>query len=279
MWGVMQWGSRPDVATCQRFVDGVLARSWARRLWPGKRVTVDDSGGKGGACATSSRIEVSTYYRNHIVLLHELAHCLTPADVGHGRDWARVYLMLVTRVMGADAGRELRAQFLEWGVKFKRVTAAQRAAGRRLAAATGGTNKGLEALAAHREQKRLAKLAEQAKHPGMVKHSKHGWVYPGTRYSTVAELTSGLDFWQGVVDRRAGIYVSRMERENGERRLQAIKDALAGLAALPGGIAMAEQRETTHAAVRAAAATFKLGAWKGSAAASPARVAGDASNG
>jgi putative metallohydrolase (TIGR04338 family) len=179
---IMQWGSRPDIATCQRFVDDVLSRPWAVKLWnraprfstttwvrgvgrnatqvsttttDHRSVRVTDNGGKRGSCASHHVIYVSTCHRNHMVMLHELAHCLTPDDVGHGREWARTYLLLVTKIMGAKAGAELRASFRTHKVKYREVTAAQRAAGARLAArGDGGAG-----LARWREEQKAAKEA------------------------------------------------------------------------------------------------------------------------
>lgn len=41
------------------------------------------------------------------VVLHELAHLMTPKDEGHGRDFAWTYLMLVRQQMGFFAWAEM----------------------------------------------------------------------------------------------------------------------------------------------------------------------------
>jgi hypothetical protein len=115
---------------------------------------------------------VSTYYRNKLVLLHELAHCLRPGGAAHGREYARVYLLLVTRVLGRAAGKALRDAFVAHGVKYRKVTATQRSAGRRLAATRGD---GGAALARYRETQAAERARKEA--AGMVKVGTH-WIYP-----------------------------------------------------------------------------------------------------
>lgn len=178
MWDVMQWGKRATVEQCQGFVDKALARQWVRRQFGRRHVTVTDSGGKGGACASYGTIYVSTYYRNHLVLLHELAHCLTPNDVGHGRDWARAYVQLVTSMMGPESGKALRQAFRKAGVKTRKVTAAQRLAGRRLAAMAKQRSDGGAALATYRAKQATdkAELLAAGWQPGKGRHA--GWHHP-----------------------------------------------------------------------------------------------------
>lgn len=55
------------------------------------------------------------------VILHELAHCLAVRDGhrGHGREFARYYLLTVERWLGRDAAAALRAAYTAEGVKYR----------------------------------------------------------------------------------------------------------------------------------------------------------------
>lgn len=62
------------------------------------------------------------------VILHELAHVLAIRDGhrGHGREFARYYLLAVQRWMGDDAARALRAAYVEEGVKYRATSRRKR---------------------------------------------------------------------------------------------------------------------------------------------------------
>lgn len=69
------------------------------------------------------------------VILHELAHVVTPtrSGGGHGRFWARAYLDLVDHELGYRAGQQLRKHFKENNVKYqpkRQLTQKQREAAR-----------------------------------------------------------------------------------------------------------------------------------------------------
>ena len=52
-------------------------------------------------------------------MLHELVHVL--ASGGHGREFCSLYLSLVRRFISAEAARDLRQQFVFFGVKHRRA--------------------------------------------------------------------------------------------------------------------------------------------------------------
>ena len=58
-----------------------------------------------------------------MIVLHELAHCLTP-DV-HGVHFAAEYLALVKRFIGFGAWRDLRLNMEMAGVEFRRCQGAK----------------------------------------------------------------------------------------------------------------------------------------------------------
>jgi hypothetical protein len=83
----------------------------------------------GGRIEVASSAKQRHYHWTDHLLLHEMAHIWTPGD-GHGREWAAMFIKLVERWMGKDAGRELRREFRKAGVKFtpKRVLSPERKA-------------------------------------------------------------------------------------------------------------------------------------------------------
>jgi putative metallohydrolase (TIGR04338 family) len=53
------------------------------------------------------------------VILHEIAHWLSPEHEGHGPGFARMYLGLVRRFLGPDEARKLKAAFKEKKVRHQ----------------------------------------------------------------------------------------------------------------------------------------------------------------
>lgn len=129
----------------ERFVEHVCASAWVVSKWGRSRirVTYNPRKGKGSAEAWGSgHIAFGPESWTKRIALHEIAHCLTPEDVGHGREWARVYVELVQHFEGRAAADSLKAAFKSQGVKYtkpRQYTAEQREAlrerGRALAAA------------------------------------------------------------------------------------------------------------------------------------------------
>lgn len=153
---------RNDIPTrsledCQAYVNDVLGRAWVRREFGRREVTVYAYPGGRGARAGRTYIKIETKSRNRMLLLHELAHCLAPSNVSHGREWARIYHRLVRRIMGSAEGKELKLAFRAHRVKHTKRTAATIANGQRLAAAAkarGGNMAGLERHHARQREER-----------------------------------------------------------------------------------------------------------------------------
>lgn len=64
------------------------------------------------------------------LVLHEIAHVLSPEDPGHGHQWAAIYLRLVRRFLGVESYRRLRASFRSNRVRYtepRRISDHQRA--------------------------------------------------------------------------------------------------------------------------------------------------------
>lgn len=105
-------------AELQGWVDAVLDRRVIRSRWGVRKVEVKLTGGYGGATAYGSwRINASPAARNEYTMLHEIAHTLTPRDVGHGPEFCGVLLFLVRNVLGKEAHASLLAAMRKHRVK------------------------------------------------------------------------------------------------------------------------------------------------------------------
>jgi putative metallohydrolase (TIGR04338 family) len=105
------------VIDCQVFVDEVIAehREW---FWP-KYVCVQDGRGRRSACASFDTISVPRWARTRIVILHELAHIITPPPFAwHGPEFALNFLKLVRSVLGFDQYNKLATSFEDHSVRW-----------------------------------------------------------------------------------------------------------------------------------------------------------------
>ncbi len=79
---------------------------------------------RGGAHGAEIRINLPHWARHPIVILHEIAHTITPMDryiaASHGRQFCSNYLALIKRWMGRDAWLEMKEQFRMKRVKYIR---------------------------------------------------------------------------------------------------------------------------------------------------------------
>jgi putative metallohydrolase (TIGR04338 family) len=116
------------VPAVEKFLDHVVSSAWFLDRWPvmeGVEVQLHDGRGSQSAWASPNVISLPRWARRKLVVLHELAHVVTWTCYGackpaHGRTFARVYLMLVWRVLGQEAARELHWAFRRHGVRFQR---------------------------------------------------------------------------------------------------------------------------------------------------------------
>lgn len=92
----------------QGYVDDVLSRKAIQSRWGRRYIEVGLKRGGKALAHGSSRITLPLGGRNQWVVLHEVAHCLTPDRyASHGPEFAGVYLFLVRTVIGAEAGKVL----------------------------------------------------------------------------------------------------------------------------------------------------------------------------
>lgn len=105
------------------FLEGIFRTTWFRNRFPEvKRYKLHDGRGQRIAWAELDddfvcHISLPKIMREPLMILHELAHCLT--SDGHGRYFAATYLQLVHRFLGFDASRDLRDNFVAARVKHR----------------------------------------------------------------------------------------------------------------------------------------------------------------
>jgi putative metallohydrolase (TIGR04338 family) len=102
-----------SVESMQGYVDQVLALNWIRARYPTDSPPPRVIERRGQRAAHYLRvpptIAIPPYAGNHawaareFVLLHEIAHHLTPSDAGHGGGFLACYLDLVGEIVGAEA--------------------------------------------------------------------------------------------------------------------------------------------------------------------------------
>ncbi len=115
-----------SVESVQRYVDQVLAMPAVVRRWgPVPALTVRprrghtaahyESGERGAAIAVPE--QTSRWALRELVLLHEIAHHLCPAEPAHGAEFTATFTALAEVVMGSEVGHVLRVVYAKEGVR------------------------------------------------------------------------------------------------------------------------------------------------------------------
>ncbi|WP_319436100.1 TIGR04338 family metallohydrolase [Mycobacterium sp. RTGN5] len=119
-----RFASMPSV---QRYVDDVLALPAVTDRWPAPEplkvrprraasaAHYENSDGT-GIIAVPDRSSADWAMRE-LVLLHEIAHHLTPQGPAHGTDFIATFCELAAVVMGAEVGHVLRVVYAKEGVR------------------------------------------------------------------------------------------------------------------------------------------------------------------
>jgi len=123
-------GWRVDVApyswehTCQVVARVLTSTRVQNRFGYIPKVTIHTGAGRrvarGGRVGSTPWLCLPVWSRTDLVILHEIAHVLTPLWEPHGRLWARTYLELVKWELGADKHKILKEAFRTKRVKFNR---------------------------------------------------------------------------------------------------------------------------------------------------------------
>jgi putative metallohydrolase (TIGR04338 family) len=112
-----------DLDSIQRYVDKVLALNWVRATWsPGpirirRRKGVTKAHYQHNVIAIPDRVN---WAMREIVVLHEIAHHLTPGQA-HGPRFVGTFVALVTEILGHEAGFMLRVSMIDAGAKEEPV--------------------------------------------------------------------------------------------------------------------------------------------------------------
>jgi len=99
----------PDL---QAYVDELCHKPWFKHRWGSHQVVVKDGRGRRRASAIGNVIKMPRHARFEWVVLHEVAHTLTPAPLAwHGSYFANVYMELIRFRLGTAIADKLESYF------------------------------------------------------------------------------------------------------------------------------------------------------------------------
>ena len=120
--GLVDAGRRlPTVERMQAWVDGLVATEWLVARWGERSIEVRPGHGHRRATADAANgvLQMPKWARSELVMLHEVAHCLTPATVAHhGPEYAGVLLALARRAIGPATAQRLEDAFAAERVRW-----------------------------------------------------------------------------------------------------------------------------------------------------------------
>jgi putative metallohydrolase (TIGR04338 family) len=110
----------PTVERMQAYVDGLAGADWFLARWGPQSFEVRPGFGHRRATATEEGVlQMPKWARTELVLLHEVAHCLTPTTcAAHGPEYAGVLLALARRGMGPGTAQALEDAFARQRVRW-----------------------------------------------------------------------------------------------------------------------------------------------------------------
>lgn len=177
------WGSLPGggadqltLAEIEELANSILTGRWFKSRYavaahyPSLTMKVKDGRRSSHARATAQWISMPRHTRSRWITLHELAHVIARRQypyqetAGHGREYARIYLALVTRYISKEAGKALREAFAAHKVRTRGTDlgAAMRRAQAAKAREVNGPRRQPAALKAYQEQRAAEAAAETA---------------------------------------------------------------------------------------------------------------------
>ena len=110
----------PTVEKMQAYVDALAGADWFLRRWGERAFDVRPGFGHRRATADEHGVlQMPKWARSELVLLHEVAHCLTPRSVAsHGPEYAGVLLALARRAMSPGTAQCLEDAFVRQRVRW-----------------------------------------------------------------------------------------------------------------------------------------------------------------
>ncbi|MGA3254627.1 MAG: TIGR04338 family metallohydrolase [Mycobacterium sp.] len=116
-----------SVASVQRYIDDVLALPAVRQHWPelppvrvrARRAATAahyENRGGAGVIAVPDR-DTADWAMRELVVLHEVAHHLCPAQPSHGPEFVATLCTLAELVMAPEVGHVLRVVYAKEGVR------------------------------------------------------------------------------------------------------------------------------------------------------------------
>ena len=110
----------PTVERMQAWVDGLAATEWFVARWGARYFEVRPGFGHRRATADEDGVlQMPRWARSELVLLHEVAHCVTPVTfASHGPEYAGVLLALARRGMGPATAQALEDAFARERVRW-----------------------------------------------------------------------------------------------------------------------------------------------------------------
>lgn len=119
-----------SIAETQAWVDAVTGARWFRSRWGERRIEVRFKAWGNATGYHGGHVCLPPWARNDIVVLHEIAHVLTPSRyASHGEEFCAHLVTLVDNHLGGEAGRRLRAAFKAHRVRYRNGFAAVPGAG------------------------------------------------------------------------------------------------------------------------------------------------------
>jgi len=114
-----KYDSREEI---QKRVDKICSYKWFTSRWGNHQIRVIHKTHGSWAYGNyhKKHIRLPEWAWNDLIVLHELAHAITPPETGgrHGRYWAATFLELVEKVMSKADYIVLRESFKTHGVKY-----------------------------------------------------------------------------------------------------------------------------------------------------------------
>ncbi len=123
------YSEKMTIDEVREFIEKIMrSRWWKVRMPDDTYLNLKDGRrtrwARGGKHGSEIRINLPRWARHPIVILHEMAHTITPMDrcvaASHGRQFCSNYLALIKRWMGREAWLEMKGLFKNKRVKYTR---------------------------------------------------------------------------------------------------------------------------------------------------------------